>query len=350
MAGVSITEGSTALTRIRSPRSSSASSWASRTTAALLVACATGAGPVTAVFDPTSTIAPPPRAASRGAAACAVHSAEPKLELNRLVELLLVDVGQLARGEPAGQPDQRGRGHRQRVDRGERGVHGGPVGQLHRHRVHPGLGAEPVQPLARPVQGDHRPPGGQELRDDRVPEGAGRAGHDHCWVHPDILPARVRACSRGWRGPGSGPRAGGTRRGAARSTRRGWRSGGSWSTCPGGCPASRSTARSTRCSGRRATGPGRPRRPTDFVFAVKGGRFITHLKQLREVETPLANFFASGVLALGAKLGPLLWQLPPRMRFDADRLAAFLDAAARARPGPRPGWPPGTTSGSTGAR
>ncbi len=64
--------------------------------------------------------------------------------------------------------------------------------------------------------------------------------------------------------------------------------------------------------------------PDEFVFAVKGGRFITHLKQLREVETPLANFFASGVLGLGAKLGPLLWQLPPRMRFDADRLASFL--------------------------
>ncbi len=64
--------------------------------------------------------------------------------------------------------------------------------------------------------------------------------------------------------------------------------------------------------------------PDDFVFAVKGGRFITHLKQLREVEAPLANFFASGVLALGPKLGPILWQLPPRMRFDAERLAAFL--------------------------
>ncbi len=64
--------------------------------------------------------------------------------------------------------------------------------------------------------------------------------------------------------------------------------------------------------------------PADFVFAVKGGRFITHLKQLRDVETPLANFFASGVLALGAKLGPLLWQLPPRMRFDPERMASFL--------------------------
>jgi uncharacterized protein YecE (DUF72 family) len=69
--------------------------------------------------------------------------------------------------------------------------------------------------------------------------------------------------------------------------------------------------------------------PDDFVFAVKGGRFITHLKQLRDVETPLANFFASGVLALGAKLGPVLWQLPPRMRFDADRLAAFLEVLPR---------------------
>jgi uncharacterized protein YecE (DUF72 family) len=60
--------------------------------------------------------------------------------------------------------------------------------------------------------------------------------------------------------------------------------------------------------------------PEDFVFAVKGGRFITHMKKLRDVETPLANFFASGVLALG----PLLWQLPPSLPFDADRLAAFF--------------------------
>ena len=48
------------------------------------------------------------------------------------------------------------------------------------------------------------------------------------------------------------------------------------------------------------------------------------MKQLRDVATPVANFLASGVLALGPKLGPVLWQLPPRMRFDADRIAAFL--------------------------
>jgi uncharacterized protein YecE (DUF72 family) len=64
--------------------------------------------------------------------------------------------------------------------------------------------------------------------------------------------------------------------------------------------------------------------PDDFVFAVKGPRFVTHLKQLRDVETPLANFLASGVLALGPKLGPVLWQLPPRMRFDAERIGTFL--------------------------
>ena len=73
----------------------------------------------------------------------------------------------------------------------------------------------------------------------------------------------------------------------------------------------------------------REQTPDDFVFAVKGGRFITHLKQLADVETPLANFFASGVLALGPKLGPILWQLPPNLRFDADRLADFFDLLPR---------------------
>jgi len=69
--------------------------------------------------------------------------------------------------------------------------------------------------------------------------------------------------------------------------------------------------------------------PDDFVFAVKGGRFITHMKKLSDVETPLANFFASGVLALGDKLGPVLWQLPPNLGFHADRLASFFDQLPR---------------------
>jgi len=64
--------------------------------------------------------------------------------------------------------------------------------------------------------------------------------------------------------------------------------------------------------------------PDGFVFAVKGGRFITHMLKLAGVETALANFFASGPLALGPKLGPILWQLPPVLRFDPERVTAFL--------------------------
>ncbi|UPG85538.1 DUF72 domain-containing protein [Luteibacter aegosomatis] len=79
--------------------------------------------------------------------------------------------------------------------------------------------------------------------------------------------------------------------------------------------------------------------PRGFVFAVKGPRFITHVKRLRDVEAPLANFFASGVLALREKLGPILWQFPPNFRFDADLMDAFFaqlprttrDAAALGR-------------------
>jgi uncharacterized protein YecE (DUF72 family) len=64
----------------------------------------------------------------------------------------------------------------------------------------------------------------------------------------------------------------------------------------------------------------------DFVFAVKGGRFITHMKQLRDARVGLANFYASGVLALGHALGPTLWQLPARMRYDPRRMQDFLEA------------------------
>jgi uncharacterized protein YecE (DUF72 family) len=64
--------------------------------------------------------------------------------------------------------------------------------------------------------------------------------------------------------------------------------------------------------------------PADFVFSVKGPRFVTHMKKLAGVEAPLANFFASGVLALGGKLGPVLWQLPPNLGYDPERLARFF--------------------------
>ena len=69
--------------------------------------------------------------------------------------------------------------------------------------------------------------------------------------------------------------------------------------------------------------------PDDFVFAVKGGRYVTHMKRLRDAEQGLANFFASGVLELAEKLGPILWQLPPTLRFDAAVLDTFFRALPR---------------------
>jgi uncharacterized protein YecE (DUF72 family) len=64
--------------------------------------------------------------------------------------------------------------------------------------------------------------------------------------------------------------------------------------------------------------------PADFTFAIKGSRYVTHMLKLRDVRVPLANFFASGILRLGAQLGPILWQLPAMVRFDAARAAAFF--------------------------
>ena len=69
--------------------------------------------------------------------------------------------------------------------------------------------------------------------------------------------------------------------------------------------------------------------PPGFVFSVKGPRFVSHMKKLVDVDAPLANFFASGVLALADKLGPILWQLPPNLGYDADRLAAFFELLPR---------------------
>jgi len=73
-----------------------------------------------------------------------------------------------------------------------------------------------------------------------------------------------------------------------------------------------------------AFGRWRDETPDGFVFAVKGSRYITHMRRLRDIEVPLANFLASGVLRLGPKLGPFLWQFPPQMKFDAERFDAFL--------------------------
>jgi uncharacterized protein YecE (DUF72 family) len=64
--------------------------------------------------------------------------------------------------------------------------------------------------------------------------------------------------------------------------------------------------------------------PPQFLFAVKGSRYITHMLRLSRIEKPLANFFASGILNLRDKLGPFLWQFPPMFAFKRDRLEAFF--------------------------
>src|SRR5215217_8248248 len=69
--------------------------------------------------------------------------------------------------------------------------------------------------------------------------------------------------------------------------------------------------------------------PDEFVFAVKGGRFITHNLKLRNADASLGNFYASGVLALGHKTGPFLWQLPSTYRFEPERIASFIRSLPR---------------------
>ena len=69
--------------------------------------------------------------------------------------------------------------------------------------------------------------------------------------------------------------------------------------------------------------------PDDFVFSIKGGRFITHILRLRDPRQALANFFAQGLFELGAKLGPFLWQLPPTLRYDEALINEFLGLLPR---------------------
>jgi uncharacterized protein YecE (DUF72 family) len=76
----------------------------------------------------------------------------------------------------------------------------------------------------------------------------------------------------------------------------------------------------------------RDQTPDGFVFAVKGSRFITHMKRLADAEEPLKKFFDSGVWELGDKLGPLLWQLPETFQYDEERLARFFDQLPRRTP------------------
>ena len=69
--------------------------------------------------------------------------------------------------------------------------------------------------------------------------------------------------------------------------------------------------------------------PPGFLYSVKGSRYITHLLRLKNIEKPLANFYAQGIFALREKLGPFLWQFPPMFRFDAARLEPFFERLPR---------------------
>ena len=71
--------------------------------------------------------------------------------------------------------------------------------------------------------------------------------------------------------------------------------------------------------------------PDHFQFSIKGSRYVTHMRRLKDIEIPLANFFAQGILTLGAKLGPILWQFPPNFRFDAERLQSFFELLPKTR-------------------
>lgn len=64
--------------------------------------------------------------------------------------------------------------------------------------------------------------------------------------------------------------------------------------------------------------------PDGFQFSVKGPRYISHILRLKHTHDPMAKFFASGVLRLAEKLGPILWQLPPNFKYDKDVIEGFL--------------------------
>ncbi|WDR04639.1 DUF72 domain-containing protein [Devosia rhodophyticola] len=69
-----------------------------------------------------------------------------------------------------------------------------------------------------------------------------------------------------------------------------------------------------------------------FVFSIKGPQLVTHIKRLKNCEAELANFFASGPLALGGKLGPFVWQLPPNLSFDLGVLTNFIAMLPKSLP------------------
>ena len=73
--------------------------------------------------------------------------------------------------------------------------------------------------------------------------------------------------------------------------------------------------------------------PDDFVFSLKGPQFATNRRVLAEAGDSIERFFASGVLELKSKLGPILWQMAPTKKFDADDFAGFLALLPKERAG-----------------
>jgi uncharacterized protein YecE (DUF72 family) len=69
--------------------------------------------------------------------------------------------------------------------------------------------------------------------------------------------------------------------------------------------------------------------PPGFIFAIKGGRYITHMLRLRNAERAVSNFFASGIFNLRDKIGPFLWQFPPQFRYDEERFEHFFEMLPR---------------------
>ncbi len=65
--------------------------------------------------------------------------------------------------------------------------------------------------------------------------------------------------------------------------------------------------------------------PDGFCFSIKAPQYITHVRRLKDVADPLANFFASGLFCLRRKLGPILWQFPPNVALKDDRFETFLE-------------------------
>ena len=65
--------------------------------------------------------------------------------------------------------------------------------------------------------------------------------------------------------------------------------------------------------------------PDDFVFAVKGSRYCTNRKDLRTAGDSIERFLSQGLVELGAKLGPINWQLAKTKKFDPDEMSGFLD-------------------------